>query len=173
MSTATDVDIGLMAEVGAAITRGASEVRQNPQATPASHAAKPVPSTTSQTPETISSTSPVPIFSDPPQSLVGHAANYGAEALVTGICATAGAIGGSAAGEIVGGDMAVNNLGPLALPLGPSNWPQCGPCSWWRSRRGRHSVSVAFSHSKVFVLSQALAGYSVQASASSSVSTTN
>ena len=54
----------------------------------------------------------------PSQSLVGQAANLGADVAVTSICAAAGAIGGASAGEVLGGDLAISAIGPIAEPLG-------------------------------------------------------
>ena len=98
---AADVDLGLLAELGRAVSRGAEQVRD--------HHSQPVPDTAPTTPEA---------------SVIAHAgtsfAGKGTEMAVTAVCATAGAIGGAAAGELIGGDLAVNNLGTFAQPLGQS-----------------------------------------------------
>ena len=62
--------------------------------------------------------SPVPILHETPQSLASQAAEVGAHVWVTTICAAAGAVGGASAGEIIGGDLALNSIGPMALPFG-------------------------------------------------------
>ena len=51
-------------------------------------------------------------------SITGRVAEFETEVAMTSLCATAGAIGGAVAGEIVGGDLAVSSLGPLAQLLG-------------------------------------------------------
>ena len=114
-TSASDVDIGLLAEVGAAITRGAALI-QTTAAAP--HDALPVPPTAPQTPETASLPSPVPLMYEMQPSLASQAVEVGKEVLVTIVCAAAGAVGGASAGENIGGDMALSSLGPLAVPPG-------------------------------------------------------
>ena len=121
VSFATDVDIGLMAELGAAIKRGASEARARSQdsTSAAPHAAQPVPSTSPPTPESASLPSPSPLATwTPTLSTTGYLAEAGMKIAVTSLTADAGAIGGASAGELLGGDLAVSNIGPIAEPLG-------------------------------------------------------
>ena len=54
----------------------------------------------------------------PPTSLAGYAADIRAEVAVTSVCAAAGAYGGAAASELIGCDVAVSCIGPVAEPLG-------------------------------------------------------
>ena len=119
-SAAADFEIGMMAELGAAITRGASEVRAQSQdpTSAAPHAAQPVPSTSPPTPELASLPSPIPLATwTPTLSTTGNLAETGLELAVTSVTAAAGAIGGASAGELIGGDLAVSSLGPVALPF--------------------------------------------------------
>ena len=51
-------------------------------------------------------------------SLLRRSAEFGEEAAVTAITTTAGALGGAALGEIVGGDFAVSHVGSIAEPIG-------------------------------------------------------
>ena len=117
-ASSSDVDIGLLAELGTAVTRGAEQARADSQAPTASHAGLAVPSTAPPTPETIHFASPVPLIQDVPQSLAGQAAEVGTDVLVAGAVFAAGAIAGASAGENIGGDLAINNIGSIALPLG-------------------------------------------------------
>ena len=148
VATASGVDIGLMAELGAAITRGSPEVRSlslvTAEAEHGEHAARPVPLSAPETP--ITELSPAPVARPPTHSeaialgaawtpgchelvsnaawsgdqtsLIGRVAEYGTEMAVTSLVATAGAIGGASAGEIIRGDRAASSLGPLAMLFG-------------------------------------------------------
>ena len=110
-----------MAELGAAITRGASEVRARSQesTSAAPHAAQPVPSTSPPTPESAWLPSPIPLATwTPTLFTTGYPAEAGMELAVTSLTAAAGAIGGASAGELLGGDLAVSNIVPIAEPLG-------------------------------------------------------
>jgi len=143
---ATDVDIGLLAELGESITRGANDVRQHwTSGVPehSEHTAQPVPATAPITPETMAKpvTSPqvvdaggpallsnqawsaqhrsyVTHDASPSTSLAGYAAEVGTEIAVTSMAAAVDAVGGASAGELMGGDFAVGLLGPVAEPLG-------------------------------------------------------
>ena len=53
-----------------------------------------------------------------PPSLLERSAQAGADAVVASSMLAAGAIGGAAAGETIGGDLALSSLGPVAQPLG-------------------------------------------------------
>ena len=87
------------------------------------HSEQPVPDTAPQTPDLLLETT----AASPAQQTgsvvpVGDAGPSLGEALmeggVTAVCATAGAIGGAIAGEMLGGDLATSHVGPMAAPLG-------------------------------------------------------
>ena len=112
-TTTSDIDNGLIAELGSAVTRGAEEIRasqprwQHPAALPGprDHAELAVPQTAPHTAE-----SNLSIVSPFREAVV--------EGCVTAVVATAGAVGGALAGEMLGGDLAATHIGTIAETLG-------------------------------------------------------
>ena len=80
-----------------------------------------MPDTAPQSPDSLGNTA-YPAQPSGSVVLVGDAGPTLSESLmegcVTAVCATAGAIGGAIAGEVVGGDLAAAHIGSVAAPLG-------------------------------------------------------
>ena len=161
---AEDVEISLLAAVGAAISRGARDVAELP-----------VPSTTANTPnssineddqedrkvadESMRRNScyiqPIQHMPGPAQpTLIERASQAGKEALVTVVCTAAAAHGGASAGETIGGDLATSTIGAFAQPIGAAAGRQLGTvvggvlgattmrCASRSASRGRRTSSV-------------------------------
>ena len=179
-TTTSDVDIGLLGELGLAVTRGANLVAEDPhihwQAPTGrseepghhEHAARPVPPTAPHTPETAMAhaiASPMihgglSMHSEAATaytSTLGSAAEAGLELCATTASAAVGAYGGSIAGEMIGGDLAVAHLGSFAEPVGQGIGRHLGTlvggavgaaairCSSRSATRARTSSQVRFA----------------------------
>ena len=121
-STPQDMDLGLLSELGQAITRGAEDLHSRWRLPPADsgnpahieHGAQPIPITAPTSPQTVM----VPIYGGTSLPSSTPIKDHLTETSVAVVVGALGAVAGASAGEMIGGDMASQYAGPLAQPIG-------------------------------------------------------
>jgi len=120
-----DMDLGLLSELGQAITRGADDLHRRwtpPTANSGNpahveHGAQPIPETAPASPQSVVVQYGGGNFQEqksPSSTLLNHLTETSVAVAVGAL----GAVAGASAGEVIGGDMASQYAGPFAQPLG-------------------------------------------------------